>query len=332
MTEAKTPNTSVGAMTDDELATAFREAPVAKRTDAQIELAAQQFVTATRERAIRVQQRKRTLSRLRVVAPIVGGLALVAMGVAAGRMWNGAATGSADPEAEARAVVVQPAPGAVFERVEHGPVRAARLHEGSVIVSVDASAVSSPFRVVTSDSEVLVPGGLVEVLARADRVGLVRVLEGSATVRDLSGALKPLKAGDVYNAPAASPDPTGRSEARARMNAALALLSAGDYEKASAAFTVEAESPGSPFIEDATFWQAISLARAGRSAETRVKLEAFLARYPSSTHRLEALAVLGWQLLEVGDREGARRAFEDARKSNDARVRESADAGLARLK
>jgi hypothetical protein len=320
-------------MTDDELITAFRDAPVAKRTDAQIELAAQRFVTATQERAVRVIARKRALSRLRIVAPIVAAFALVAVGVAGARVLDILPSRNTEAD-EARAVVVQPAPGAVFERVEHGPVRAARLHEGSIVVSVDGSVMKErpPFRVVTGDGEVLVNGGLVEVLAHADRISVVRVLEGDARVRSLSGAVRTFAAGDVYDAPPATPDPTGRTEARARMNVALGFLAAGEYDMASTAFSAEAESPGAPFVEEATFWQAISMARAGRGADAKAKLEAFLARYPSSTHKLEALGVLGWQLLEAGDREGARRAFEDARKSDDARVRDSANAGLARLR
>jgi TolA-binding protein len=80
--------------------------------------------------------------------------------------------------------------------------------------------------------------------------------------------------------------------------------------------------------EDALYWQAVALARAGRSRQAIRAFEGFLGTYADSAHGGEASVMLGWLLLERGDREGAGRRFQAALDDRSPAVRRSAAEGL----
>ena len=119
---------------------------------------------------------------------------------------------------------------------------------------------------------------------------------------------------------------------RASFERAWRLLRAGDALHAAEAFdNVDKESGGDAISEDALFWEAVAFARAGLAADARQALGAFVARFPRSARMGEASAMLGWMLVDLGDADGARRAFERARDDRVDRVRASAQQGLERL-
>jgi TolA-binding protein len=119
---------------------------------------------------------------------------------------------------------------------------------------------------------------------------------------------------------------------RASFERGWSLLRAGDAAQAAAAFReCEEQAGGDAIAEDAAFWRAVALARANLSADARRELTRFVARYSASARAGEASAMLGWLLLDSGDTDGARRAFERAQTDKVDRVRASAASGLERL-
>jgi TolA-binding protein len=106
-------------------------------------------------------------------------------------------------------------------------------------------------------------------------------------------------------------------------------LAAGELDRAAERFEQSARSaPQDPLAEDAWFWNATTLARAGRATAATDALEAFLGRYPRSPRRGEASAVLGWLLLDAGDVAGAEARFRAAADDRVETVRASAKKGL----
>jgi hypothetical protein len=119
--------------------------------------------------------------------------------------------------------------------------------------------------------------------------------------------------------------------AEAAFGNGLELLRAGRNAAAADAFDrAAAFEPAGPLAEDAWYWRAVALAREGASAG-RGALAQFLQHYPLSARRGEAAVMLGWLLLDRGDRAGAERQFRVGIGDRSARVRGSAQAGLARL-
>jgi TolA-binding protein len=86
-----------------------------------------------------------------------------------------------------------------------------------------------------------------------------------------------------------------------------------------------------PLGQDAAFWGGIALARAGRSAEAERALERFLATFPGSPHRGEALVVLGTLLHGMGEDAAAREKLQEARRSSRGSIRERAQQELLKL-
>jgi hypothetical protein len=125
---------------------------------------------------------------------------------------------------------------------------------------------------------------------------------------------------------------TASAPQRASFDRAWRLLRGGDAAQAATAFReVEQQAGGDAISEDAAFWQAVALARANLTADARRELTRFVAHYPGSARVGEASAMLGWMLLDSGDTEGARRAFERAVTDKVDRARASAQSGLERL-
>ena len=131
-------------------------------------------------------------------------------------------------------------------------------------------------------------------------------------------------------APAARPAPTASEVAFGR---GFRALRRGDYGEASEQFDLAiASGPGSPLLDDARYWRAVALARSGRTASARDALVEFLRLHARSPRAGEASVMLGWMLLEAGDRTGAFRRFKAAAGDRDPAVRASAAKGLAKVR
>ncbi len=87
-----------------------------------------------------------------------------------------------------------------------------------------------------------------------------------------------------------------------------------------------------PLSEDAWFWLAVCQARIPRPVEARSTLAAFIARFPHSPRLGEAADMLGWQLVDSGDLDGAQRAFATAALDPGASIRRSAKGGFTRCR
>ncbi len=119
------------------------------------------------------------------------------------------------------------------------------------------------------------------------------------------------------------------SKAELAFQEGWSALRAGNPDKAAQIFA-QVES-GTTISEDAAYWKAVALVRAGYKKEGIVAFEQFLNIYPTSTRLGEASVALGWLLYERGDLKGAADRFNSARNDPDSRVRESALRGLQRL-
>lgn len=86
-----------------------------------------------------------------------------------------------------------------------------------------------------------------------------------------------------------------------------------------------------PHREDAAYWSAVALAKAGRASKATEVFARFIAEFPNSTWSSGARAMLGWLYFDAGNAAEARRLFEAAKTSSDADVRRSAERGLAAL-
>ena len=239
-----------------------------------------------------------------------------------------------------------------------------RLRDGTVTVQVTHLEPGERFRVITGDAEVEVRGTKFSVTAKDNKLLKVVVVEGKVEVRPARGAaalLLPSQAWDVEKEPAPlnaastqattlaalpeapkapakdpkilkpEPKPT-RNPSEEAFDAGLALMREADYSQASARFLEAATlDPASPIVEDARFWYATTLNRAGDKAKARTALTAFVAKYPNSPKRGEAAIALGSLLLEGGDLDGAQIMFESAQDDPAPVVQQSAKNGLAKV-
>lgn len=111
--------------------------------------------------------------------------------------------------------------------------------------------------------------------------------------------------------------------------AAWEALRRGDHEVAARGFA--SVNPASSVGEEAMFWRAVSLVRAGHSEPGRVALEGFRSAFPRSARRHEAAVSLGWILLGRGRGPEALALFREAALAPPGAVRTSAQEGLSRL-
>lgn len=119
--------------------------------------------------------------------------------------------------------------------------------------------------------------------------------------------------------------------AQASFDRAWSLLRRDEPKRAAALFAeVERFGQGSGIAEDALYWRAVAIARAGDAPEAKRLFGEFLARFPRSSRGGEAATALGWLLLADGDSGAARRAFEQATGDLSPTVRASASDGLRR--
>ncbi len=126
-----------------------------------------------------------------------------------------------------------------------------------------------------------------------------------------------------------APAAPGEAEFRVGWNA----LKRGEPARAADSFAASRRiANGGAIAEDATYWEGVALARAGRSAPAIRALRGFLTAYPRSARAGEASARLGWLFVDAGDLAGAERWFSAAADDPVPAVRNSARSGLERVK
>lgn len=164
-----------------------------------------------------------------------------------------------------------------------------------------------------------------------------RAVASSAAAAERSGAPAASDHAAPGPLPAAGP---ASAEPRATISPAerafldgWTALRQGHHQVAAACFTRAAEpgggAPSASLLEDARFWRAVALARAGQRPLAVAALRDFLQQHPGSGRAGEATAILGWQLLRAGQLDQAQRCFATAEKDSHAAIRDNARAGLA---
>lgn len=146
----------------------------------------------------------------------------------------------------------------------------------------------------------------------------VRATARSAVLPDAGPA-------DDSPAPASAlPSPEERSFAEG-----MDALRAGQYGAAAAAFERTVHVAGNQSMaEDARYFRAIALARAGRAEPAIAAMEEFLKRHAASNRAGEISSILGWQLLDRGAIDAAEGRFRAALSDRRAEVRKSAEKGM----
>lgn len=248
-----------------------------------------------------------------------------------------------------------------FTRVSSSPDEIVRLEHGTIAVSVAPLHAGERFRVIVGDAEVEVRGTAFTVTAAEDTLLSVDVSHGKVEVRPHARPMAMLVAGDTWRAPrdvpkrvdvppappepAPQPPPPPPRKAKAPAKSltvvparapeslaydeAWTAMRAKDYATASTRFArVVLLAPDGALVEDAAFWQAVALARATRRAQAITAFRDFLDAHPRSPHAGEASAMLGWLLLDSGERAEAERRFRAAANDPNTSVRDSARSGL----
>lgn len=109
-------------------------------------------------------------------------------------------------------------------------------------------------------------------------------------------------------------------------------MRSNNFEDAAHQFAaVIAQAPHGKLAVDARYWLAVAAARGAQPRSAIAPFREFLAQYPEDARAGEASAMLGWLLLESGDRTEAKQRFEAAARDARDTVRESARAGLDEL-
>ncbi len=110
---------------------------------------------------------------------------------------------------------------------------------------------------------------------------------------------------------------------------AWSALRAGDHLGAATAFERAATlAPRSAHVEDAWYWRAVALARAGKAVEARTAFSAFLEHHGNSPRAPQASTMLGWLLFEAGELDAAASRFSAAAEDSAPTIRDSARSGL----
>jgi tetratricopeptide (TPR) repeat protein len=113
--------------------------------------------------------------------------------------------------------------------------------------------------------------------------------------------------------------------AEAAFNEGWSALRSGAYREAAQAFERALQTgESSKILEDASYWKAMALTRAGSEKQAIAALQEFLASYPRSPRVGEAEVVLGWKLLRAQERDAALLHFRAAASDPVPKVRESA--------
>lgn len=107
----------------------------------------------------------------------------------------------------------------------------------------------------------------------------------------------------------------------------------GDYGSAADAFArAVSAAPDAPLAEDARYWRAVALARAGRTTAAARAMARFLKHHPGSSRAGEVSVMLGWLRLDAGDLRAARSRFQAGMGARDAQVQTAARQGLGAVR
>ena len=129
--------------------------------------------------------------------------------------------------------------------------------------------------------------------------------------------------------PAIEPAAAPRSSDAVAYDQGWAAMRAGDFGSAADAFArVAILGPEPRLADDGRFWRAVALARGHQRGPAMAALRMVADDGAGSVHADEASVMLGWLLLEDGDRAGARARFVAGARAAEPRVRTSALAGL----
>ncbi len=128
------------------------------------------------------------------------------------------------------------------------------------------------------------------------------------------------------------PVPATAKPGEAEFRAGWSALRAGNSDDATRSFSASCGAArNEAFGEDACFWTGVAAKRAGQTKLAREALTRFLAKFPGSGRAAEASALLGWELYDAGDLDGAERLFKRAATDRVPKVRDSATRGLTAI-
>jgi hypothetical protein len=169
--------------------------------------------------------------------------------------------------------------GAEFSRDELAGRDTVQLRDGTLAIDARNRA---PITVVIGDTAFAIAGGRAEVVASGGIVVSASALAGSIE-RTAGDVRETIAAGSSW-----SPAPSPRTSLAA-FRAGWQALHDGRNIDALRAFQLATD----PVVaEDATFWAAVALDRAGSTDEARARYELFLAHFPESTRAEAARAAL----------------------------------------
>ena len=307
--------------------------------------------------AARRWRRRLVVGAIPAAAAALLALALVELRGGGRRNWPAPAPAAGAP---ASLAAIHAFGGARFARTQAAPDEIVRLFDGRISLDVTPIHAQQRFRVMTDDAVVEVRGTSFELSARAGSLVAASVSRGRVEVR-AGSALAVLDAGDRWEraesvaSPAVlpappRPEPPARepkhrpvrpsSPRRASTDVERAMfargwssLRAGHADEAAGVFAeLQQSARGSSIEEDALYWLAVAEARRHDDTRAARLFEDFLQRFPRSGRQGEAATALGWLLVQAGDGDGARRAFERAASDPSPAVRASAREGLQRTK
>lgn len=240
------------------------------------------------------------------------------------------------PSASAAAVTpalagtVEPAEGAVWSQTRVDRIEHVTLDEGHLHIHVRHQERGERFFVDLPDGDLEVRGTTFDVDAHAGATRLVSVEEGVVAWRRAGSDEILLHAGDAWTAtqpsssraapaPSSPPPPSSSSPASRPQasepddgtrayGAALDLFRRAHYLEASLAFErLLASHPHAAQAEDASYLDALSLARAGRTDAAGAAASHHLRAFPASFHRKDASILVARAARDRGDCEDVRR-------------------------
>ncbi len=278
---------------------------------------------------------RRRLVMAGATALAVAGLALIGAQLVKGR--PGVTTRAPARPVAARTLApaqIEAAPGTQFRVGGSPPHEVVHLSQGTLRIAIEPQpGVQRSFRLLAPDAEVEVRGTVFETTVLADRLRAVRVERGRVTVRPLSGPEVDLAAGGQWSPPppppASDPIAAGPTAGERAFRRGLRALEGDDPRAAARDFARAGALAGEAALaEEAAYWRAIALSRAGDGPGARSALELFLERHPRSPRAGELSVLLGSLLLEQDQPGAARARFEVGLQDPSPRIQRRARQGL----
>ncbi len=134
-------------------------------------------------------------------------------------------------------------------------------------------------------------------------------------------------------APLDSPEPPSEFPGEVDFQTGWSAFERGDFGRAASILGRSCRAARAVTLgEDACFWHAVALERAGRPSEARANFRRYLTQWPDSSRSNEARISLGWLLLANGTPSEAKGLFEAANNDLAPSVRTSARRGLQAIK